>query len=396
MMMQIFLFLKQIVDMLYKFQFLDYMMVLLMLGLLGQCVWNALKSNANVQGNIKSYVGMEDVTVLILCLLFCFSFFRDMAGYQKFFKIISGFLLFFLGRMSNISIEKCGKTLALSSYIVVGINLAFCLFGCGFIDWAFGANTFVGVYYFKTDLAAGMTIAAIFIFFFSAQKILKYITIFAICPVLIFISNSRAFFFICCLILCFMVFYFIETKRGRPILFSWKVIAIICAVIAFSIVIMIFLSKSALFQENAWIGMQVNSAVDLLKPDQLNYRNVIWKGIMDFFWAQPIWNQIVGFDLYSEIQFNSASADAHSTYFRILYAIGYSGCIAFGTFVLMLIRRLFQLKDRVLYYTMMSLLVLYLLAGMTYITIDSTQYSWLTMFFAGVMVTQTRKQKLYR
>lgn len=412
--MNIFLFLKQFVDMLYQWKALDYGMtmfsvVLFAVGLYrfvqtqkelstaAQQVEYRERSKPDFRARMTwffrillSSFCLTDYIIILLAILITTAFLRNPAGYANFFKIQSAFLLYFLGRLYVLQKDKAYKALAIAAYIVVYLNLVISLLGLGYLTWAGEARTFAGMYYFKTDLAAAMVIAAVFIFFYSKIKILKYLTIFGTCPYLVFISNSRAFLVILCLIYCMFALYLYEKKRGKAIRISWKLVCVLAAALICAIVGIALLTKTPLFQKNAWIGFELSLENGFLDSYNAQSRNIIWAGIMDYFNAQPFTTRFFGIDLISETLHNEIGYPSHSLYIRLLYATGYLGCAVFAFMILQVLRHLKKLddmQDRVLFYVTASLWLIFLVEGFAYATIDSTQYSWFTFLFTGVTVS---------
>ena len=90
--MALFLFLKQIVDMLYQYRILDYIMVIWVVLLL-------LYQVALVRPDIRKSVTWTDTIVVLLSLLLLITFIRSQSGYQIYFKVMSAFLMYFVGRI---------------------------------------------------------------------------------------------------------------------------------------------------------------------------------------------------------------------------------------------------------------------------------------------------------
>ena len=101
--------------MLYKWQWLDIAMVLLAIGMLGY-------QYLLVRPDIKKELRPADAVVAVLAFLSTISFFRDVTAYQAYIKVMSAFLLYFMGRLYYDRILECDDALALSSYLIVYIN----------------------------------------------------------------------------------------------------------------------------------------------------------------------------------------------------------------------------------------------------------------------------------
>ena len=90
--MSVFLFVKQFVDMLYQYHTLDYVMVIWVILLLAYQI-------ALVRPDIRRRFMVTDGVVAVLGLLLTATFLRSGSGYQIFFKVMSAFLIYFVGRV---------------------------------------------------------------------------------------------------------------------------------------------------------------------------------------------------------------------------------------------------------------------------------------------------------
>ena len=88
--MALFLFVKQFVDMFYQYHVLDYGMVIMVLLLL-------IYQIALVRPNVRKVLKLADIMVLLLIVLLTITFLRARSGYQIYFKVVSAFLLYFVG-----------------------------------------------------------------------------------------------------------------------------------------------------------------------------------------------------------------------------------------------------------------------------------------------------------
>ena len=113
--MTLFLFVKQLVDMLYPYRILDYIMVVFVLLLL-------VYQTALVRPDIRKRITLSDGIVLLLSLFLTVSFFRTMKGYQIYFKVLSAFLVYFMGRIYYDRIKECYGALVSASYLVIYLN----------------------------------------------------------------------------------------------------------------------------------------------------------------------------------------------------------------------------------------------------------------------------------
>ena len=90
--MTVFLFLKQIVDLLYPYRWLDYLMVFLVIFLLAYQI-------LLVRPSIQEHFTLSDGIVIFLGGLLTLSFIKNTDGYGIYFKVLSAFLMYFVGRV---------------------------------------------------------------------------------------------------------------------------------------------------------------------------------------------------------------------------------------------------------------------------------------------------------
>ena len=207
-----FLSLKQIVDMLYQFKVLDYLMVIAALVLIGYKIYKS-------KGIDFKKICIVDVLVFILALLYGLATLRNLDGIAEGCKIESAFLVYVFGRLYGNEIHKAGKYLAYVGYAIVYVNAAY-YFIKFFYYYSHNKHPFLeegalwnsgALYYYKTDLGIALIIAAIFIYVYSDSIFAKYLTLYDIIPTFIFLTNARMGQFIYLLLL--VVISIIEIKK---------------------------------------------------------------------------------------------------------------------------------------------------------------------------------------
>lgn len=376
-MMELLLFFKPIVDMFYAYPILD-------IGLLGGLLL------VFITGKKSTKIRFEwlDLSVLILALLFFFSYLRYTPGLPTFIKILSGFLLYLVGRISYQGHAKYAKYVKWGFLVVIAMTIKSFLDKTGFIDWG-NIRTFRGEYFFKTDLAAAM--AQMFIFYAIAPRRTWFTyAMLGIASYFILISNARIYYFIALLLMFFLLLYLREGKGYQRLRINKKLGIILLLLAAGSIYLLNYLNQY--FGED-YLLLEVQSTSDLLNNANTQGRSVAWERILTHFFNQSWYDQIVGLDLISD-GWIGVICNSHNLYIKILYSTGYMGC---GVFLLFLVR-IFQTINRTqspeLYYITLSLLTIYLLSGFSYITIESTQLTWLFMFYLGLCKTENQLQSL--
>ncbi len=386
--MTTFLFLKQFVDMLYQYQILDYGMVLFAVALLGYKI-----QKDKVYVNIKEKIRVIDVTVLLLAVLYGLAFLRNMSFYGVFFKVLSAFLMFFLGRVYGKEILKHGKWLALAGYFVIYANF---IYRC----YLFGGKLFVSeelvqkgildtgaLFYYKTDLAVGIILASVFVYAFSENRYLKWFTIILVTGYMVFYSNARTGMLLLVAEYLLIGICEVAKRRGR-IKISDKIAKMLVAMIFIIIVatfifIQLFVKGNTTFQPNIR-----NEAGEITLMEMLFHsRHVIWWEVTQYFSEQNFFTRLIGIDLGTEYLHNSTGARMHSMYFKLLYAVGYIGVLLFAVFITSILSQLTRCKNDKLGYISIALLLVFMIMGLTIESLELTQMSWYMMLFCGAVFT---------
>lgn len=387
--MPVFLFLKQIVDMLYQYKILDYGMVLFAVALIAvklykeKFTWKDLRP--------------ADYAAAGLSVLFTVSFLREPSGYAAYFKILSGFLIYFLGRAYGGDLMKHGRWLSAASYLIVYLNLGHRLVRQGFVLFLPASRetelNHGEFYYYKTDMAIAMIIAVLFIYIFSEIQWLKWLTIGAACSYMVFYSGARMQMVILLLIYFLLILSLVERKTGKEFKLDWKLAAGTLGIVAAGIAILALIPQIPGFRERIGGSFGLDFSEGLFSEKIMHSRNIIWLDILKYFSGQPFLTQAFGVDLATESLRNSAGAASHSLYIHILYAIGYAGAALFIAFGVLTVAALRRIRDRKLFYLTLGLWIMYLAGGVTIAVIDLTQFSWFPMLFAGAVITQSQAER---
>lgn len=390
--MPFFLFAKQIVDMLYQYQFLDYGMVLLAMILLGYKIWKD-KLYKDIKANIIS----TDVFVIALGILYVLSFLRYPSLYGTFFKVESCFLIYFLGRVYAKEIMNHGRFLAYAGYIVVYANFVYRFYQFGWKFIVTGPEETLlnagGLYYYKTDLAFGLLVACLFIYLFGRNKICKWFTIIVVAGYLVFYSGARMGQVV---MLGLYAFIFLREYANwkkctigissRCVSIIFYVIFVMVAVFFVAIQVFPFDILDQYFDYETEIGMKLEHL--------MHARHIIWCDVLQYFSEQDIITRMFGIDLGTEYMHTSVEIRAHSQYIKQIYSTGYIGCVL----MLMLVKNVFSACcERVnedLNFMVVVLWVAFLGFGLTIESLEATQMSWFPMMFLAVVVSKHKNGML--
>lgn len=371
--MTLFLFFKQLVDMLYMYKTLDYLMVIWVLILLAYQV-------ALVRPDIKKYVTWTDAFVIWLAAMVTSSFLRNMAGYDIFFKVLSAFLMFFVGRIYYDRIQECYGALVASAYIVVYINFfkRFLRFG---LDFFHVTNAEGDLYYYDTDMAFAMILALIFIMMLGHNTLFKFFTVFLACPLMVFKSDAGIQMVLLLAIVCVFVIYvfemFVENQMIANVLLSLFIIGLL------AVVVIIYLPVTGLVEADTILTLFGSKFLD---NDNMYGRYEVWQGIIKTYNQGNLLDRLVGANLHDMVGMGSL-------YMKTIYSIGLVGAIMAIVFILDMIKYVVKVKDRKTFYLTIMLAIMILGTGVTVNSMEFTQMSWFPMMFCGMVVSSVQVEK---
>ncbi len=335
----------------------------------------------------KLAFGKVDYIVLILSFLFFLSFIRNINGWSQFLKIESSFFLFFIGRFYKMGTHKLIRCLQKGFIPIIIVSIIAYVTGLGFVYWG-NYNTFRGFYFFKTDLALAMTQCFIVFSFCQSRYLIKKI-IPLICFFFVLISNARIYYLIMMIILMLTVLYHYEIKRNRIIVkLNIKFFILVITFVIISVILMIYLND---IYGSSYLLLDTSDG--LYSDANTQGRTVVWAEIYKMFIDSDFINRLFGIDLCSDIS-PSLGHNSHNCYLKILYSTGYIGCLFFVIFVCSIIKEIAKIRNRQLFYYTLSFFLTFIIGGMSYVSIESTQGTWLTMFFIGSAVTRNEKERL--
>lgn len=374
--MEIFFFLKPIADLLFRYQVLDYFLTVL-------CIVFLIKSKTYVLCNI-------DYWVITLMGMFLISFLRNTNGGAILMKIESGFLLYFLGREYYPYWGKFSSNLQWGFFIVLLISIFAFISGSGFQSWG-KYNTFTSFYYFKTD--AAYAFSQCFIFFsigFSTCRYNKLILI--LCILMTIFTNARAHYFIIFLLVILFYRYLKESRSKKAYLVINLKLFSTCLLLI--IILLVIMNLLSMYMSENFLLFQFSNISDIMNGANTQGRSDIWNLIYNKFNNNDFFTKLIGIDLTSATaKVNGIEWSSHNMYIKILYSIGYLGIMTYSIFLFYVMHYLNQLRTRRLFYMTLALFVTFLISGLSCISIEDVQRSWLPMFYIGVIVSKVQAYK---
>ncbi len=371
--MSFFLFIKQFVDMLYPYHFLDYGMVILVVLLLGYQI-------ALVRPNMKRHFSVTDSIMLILAATVTFSWLRSDGGYQTYFKVLSAFLLYFVGRIYYDRIKECYSALVFASYGIIYLNLGKRIWNFGWKLWL--VKDAGGDFYFNdTDMAFAVILAMVFISMYARNSILKLFTIFIICPYMVFYSDAGIQMALMLAVYAVIGIYILElivrNKKISGLLLTIMITGLLVAVL------LLYAPVIGIFEKNNIAGLFESSFFDL---GNMYSRYAKWGEILqecaDGTWFQHFFGTDIGAHLIIQ-----------SLYIKIFYAIGYCGLLFTVLAIISVMYYVVKVEDRKTFYLAVIMAILFLGSGVAVNSMESTQMSWFPMLFAGMVISSVQVQR---
>ena len=368
--MSFFLFAKQFVDMLYPYQILDYLMVILVVILL-------VYQTALVRPDIRSHFGITDGIILLLGILLTVTLFRSQGGYQTYFKVMSAFLMYFVGRIYYDRIKECYSALTLASYLIVYLNF-------GHRIWNFRGHLLQikdaggDWYYNDTDMAFAIVLAMVFIAMFAKNTIFKLVTIFLICPYMVFYSDAGIQMVLMIAVYVIIGIYILEliirNRKVTGVLLSIMVLGLL------GIVVLVYAPVLGIGQQEGILNLFTGRFLD---QGNMYSRYVDWDQVLTRCRQEHLLTQVWGVGMGAEYSIQNL-------YLKIYYTLGYVGIGLSLLTIISILYYVMRVEDRKTFYLAVIMAILLLGSGVTVNSMESTQMSWFPMLFAGMVISSVQ------
>lgn len=363
--MSLFLFLKQIVDVLYPYHWLDYLMVIMVIIAL---IYQILL----VRPDIKENAALSDVIMVLFTVLLTLSFIKNRNAYGIYVKVLSAFLMYFVGRIYYERIKECSGALVTASYIIVYINFFYRLY-CFGADFLKVSNAEGDLYYYDTDMAFAMILALCFIGMFGRNTLRKYITIFLVCPYMVLFSDAGIQKMLLVVIVFLMLLYLIEKVTGKRRIINAALLVVVLGLLSFIVILMFPVITG---KTDVIFDIGVNDNVLNVKNMYTRYEN--WREVWLIFQNTGVTEKLFGVDL---------AAHVSSLYLKTIYSVGIVGFVLLFIFVISVAYYVVKIEDRKTFYITVLLAVMLLGTGVTVSSMEATQMSWFPLMFSGMVVS---------
>jgi len=361
--------LKPIVDMFYELRVLDGVLLVVALALVVVLsVCNGLK------------VSRVDVVPILWMLMIILSVLisRENTMWNPVIKLLSIFPIYYLGKYVPADQNlKAQGMLRGTLLIVLSINVLTLLCGKGYQVWAQDANTFSGLYYFKTDLALAMAQVILFILVYRSAKWYHWFACVAAAGLMI-LSNSRIYFAVTLILICICGIWF--RWRGTKIEFKKISIFAITAILA-SVLLIAVMAQIPFFKSRHFISFTLDGSIKDILVYNLMFRNIIWTDVLKAYLKSGCFHILFG----NGCNVNMPWHDAHSMYVATVYNFGIIGIVLLIMLLVWAWCLIRDGSDNQDYFLNLGLWIIILVAGISYVTTESTQYTWITGFYIGMI-----------
>ena len=370
--MSFFLFFKQFVDLLYMQKWLDVVMVLLVLVMIPY-------QYRLVRPDLKAVLSTADIIVAALAVLTCISYVKDVSQWLLFIKVMSGLLMYFMGRLYYERVLECAGVLATAAYCIIYLNFFHSVYSFG--GSLLGVTNAFGDFYSNdTEMAYAMVLGFIFIGMFARKSLFKIFTMVLVCPYMVFFSDAGIQMILLVAIVGVMFMYVLEVALNRKKLAMAGLVVIFACLLA--VVAIVYLPLITSDSKSIW--QLFNSR--MLNVAHMETRYNEWREVFGVRRPESVGQILFGLDFASGPKLTSL-------YLKIYYTLGIVGF----TLILMLIVRTFiaayKGEDRKSFYVTIMTAILTLGSGVAVNSMEILQMSWFMMLFTGMVISAEHNAK---
>ncbi len=370
--MSFFLFLKQFVDLLYMQKWLDVVMVLLVLVMIPY-------QYRLVRPDLKAVLSTADIIVAALAVLTCISYVKDVSQWLLFIKVMSGLLMYFMGRLYYERVLECAGVLSTAAYCIIYLNFFHRVYSFG--GSLLGVTNAFGDFYSNdTEMAYAMVLGFIFIGMFARKSLFKIFTMVLVCPYMVFFSDAGIQMILLVAIVGVMFMYVLEVALNRKKLAMAGLVVIFACLLA--VVAIVYLPLITSDSKSIW--QLFNSR--MLNVAHMETRYNEWREVFSVRRPESVGQILLGLDFASGPKLTSL-------YLKIYYTLGIVGF----TLILMLIVRTFiaayKGEDRKSFYVTIMTAILTLGSGVAVNSMEILQMSWFMMLFTGMVISAEHNAK---
>ena len=360
--------------MFYSVRWIDYLMAGFLVVLILYQGWMILPREG--EDRLKYKPVLPDVCIILISVLLVLNLIaRGNINVYQSAKVCTALMMYLLGRMAYKRAGESTSFLAVSSYIVIYVNAIIRFVNLGYPGFFEMSATDNGMYYYGTDLAYAMLTGLIFVGMYGKNNILKFFTIFVVCPFMI-LSCVTGVQHILMWVIYVILFLFMSERAVKRRKFTDFLLPFM---------ILLMLATIVILNIPAFTGDESNILIDIFNHLKISTENFVrryagWTDIMnEISSSDSILLKVFGVG-------NATDKSVSSLYIGIIYSLGYAGLVLFFLFIISIAGYAVKIYDRRTYYVTVMLAVLFLGTGINVFTIGFTQMSWFPLLYAGMVV----------
>ena len=285
--------------------------------------------------------------------------------------------MYFVGRIYYDRIKECYSALTLASYLIVYLNF-------GHRIWNFRGHLLQikdaggDWYYNDTDMAFAIVLAMVFIAMFAKNTIFKLVTIFLICPYMVFYSDAGIQMVLMIAVYVIIGIYILEliirNRKVTGVLLSIMVLGLL------GIVVLVYAPVLGIGQQEGILNLFTGRFLD---QGNMYSRYVDWDQVLTRCRQEHLLTQVWGVGMGAEYSIQSL-------YLKIYYTLGYVGIGLSLLTIISILYYVMRVEDRKTFYLAVIMAILLLGSGVTVNSMESTQMSWFPMLFAGMVISSVQ------
>jgi hypothetical protein len=328
--------------------------------------------------DLKKLVCAADVIVALLVVLWTVSFIRDVSKLIIYIKVLSAFLLYFLGRMFYERILECSGALATSAYIVIYLNFIHRIvtYGTGFFSVKDASGDF---YSSDTEMAFAMVLGFIFIGMFARKSVFKLITMFVVCPLMVFFSDAGIQMILFGVIIVVMLMYVLEVALHQK-----KLAMAGLGLILAGLLVTVFLVYVPLLTSDSGSVHAIFGNSKILSVAHMESRYNEWSAILGERHPETLPEILFGTSLNTGVKLKSL-------YLKTYYSLGIAGLLLSLALIIRAFLAAYKVEDRKSFYVTIMTAILVLGSGVTLNSMEFLQMSWFIMLFAGMVISSEKE-----
>ena len=227
-------------------------------------------------------------------------------------------------------------------------------------------------------MAFAIVLAMVFIAMFAKNTIFKLVTIFLICPYMVFYSDAGIQMVLMIAVYVIIGIYILEliirNRKVTGVLLSIMVLGLL------GIVVLVYAPVLGIGQQEGILNLFTGRFLD---QGNMYSRYVDWDQVLTRCRQEHLLTQVWGVGMGAEYSIQSL-------YLKIYYTLGYVGIGLSLLTIISILYYVMRVEDRKTFYLAVIMAILLLGSGVTVNSMESTQMSWFPMLFAGMVISSVQ------